>query len=123
SMQDLAATIGLGNAPTASSRLAKFGLTKRRLYKYTGWLVPEGRLRNAERVARDRALRGVKGKLVKLHDYIGGVWIHAASRGGPVADADVPAFRARIQERLRAVVDPSSGAPLVARATEREALY
>jgi predicted AlkP superfamily phosphohydrolase/phosphomutase len=122
-MPALAAAIGLGGAPSATSRLAKYGITKKRLSKYLGALVPEARLRNAERLARDRALRDVKGKLVKLHDYIGGVWIHRASRGGPVADEEVPAFRAKLVERLLAVVNDQTGSPFVTRAVGREELY
>lgn len=122
-MQALAAEIGLGGAPSATSRLAKLGITKKRLYKYLGALVPEGRLRNAERLARDRALRSVKGKLVKLHDYIGGVWIHRASRGGPVPDDEVPALRAELIERLLGAVNKSTGSRFVTRAVAREEIY
>jgi predicted AlkP superfamily phosphohydrolase/phosphomutase len=122
-MQKLAEAIGLGSAPSATSQLARFGITKKRLYKYLGGLVPEGRLRNAERMARDRALRDVKGKLVKLHDYIGGVWIHRASRGGPVPDDEVPALRDRLVERLLTVVNEGTGSPFVTRAVAREAIY
>ena len=122
-MQRLAGEIGLGGAMTATSALGRFGITKRRVYKYAGWLVPEGRLRNAERLARDRALRDVKGKLVKLHDYIGGVWIHRASRGGPLPDGDVAAFRDRIVERLLAIEHEGTGTRLVTRAVAREELF
>ncbi len=122
-MQVLAGAVGLGGAPPASSRLAKLGITKKRIYKYAGWLVPEGRLRNAERAARDRALRDVKGKLVKLHDYIGGVWIHPESRGGPVPDADVPKLRAEIAKRLLATVDQRAGISFVTRAVPREEIF
>jgi predicted AlkP superfamily phosphohydrolase/phosphomutase len=122
-MQRLAAEIGLGGGATATSALGRFGITKRRVYKYVGWLVPEGRLRNAERLARDRALRDVRGKLVKLHDYIGGVWIHRASRGGPVPDDEVPAFRDRIVERLGAVEHEGTASRLVTRVVAREELF
>lgn len=122
-MQVLAGAIGLGGLPAASSRLAKLGITKKRLYKYLGFLVPEGRLRNAERMARDRALRDVKGKLVKLHDYIGGVWIHSASRGGPVADEDVPKFRDSIIDRLRSLINQGTGTPIVAGALPRDLVF
>lgn len=122
-MQALAAAIGLGGQPSATSQLAKLGITKRRVYKYLGWLVPEGRLRNAERLARDRALRDVKGKLVKLHDYIGGVWIHAESRGGPIPDAEIEAFRDRIIESLLALKNPGTETPIVVRAVPREQLF
>ena len=122
-MQRLAAEIGLGTAPSTTSTLGRYGITKRRIYKYLGWLVPEGRLRNAERMARDRALRDVRGKLVKLHDYIGGVWIHRASRGGPVADEDVPIFRQKLIERLYDVENASTRTPLVTRAVAREEIF
>ncbi len=122
-MPVLAGAIGLGSKPPASSRLAKLGLTKKRFYKYAGFLVPDGRLRNAERMARDRALRDVKGKLVKLHDYIGGVWIHAASRGGPVPDEDVPKFRDSIIDRLRSLINQGTGTPIVAGAMPRELVF
>lgn len=122
-MQVLAGAIGLGSKPPASSRLARLGLTKKRLYKYLGFLVPDARLRNAERMARDRALRGVKGKLVKLHDYIGGVWIHAESRGGPVPDEDVPKFRDDVIARLRSLINQGTGTPIVAGAMPRELVF
>lgn len=122
-MEALAAAIGLGGGPSASNRLARLGITKRRVYKYLGWLVPEARLRNAERVARDRALQNVKGKLVKLHDYIGGVWIHRASRGGPVADEDYEVFRAELARKLLAATDRATSAPIVTRAAPREEVY
>jgi predicted AlkP superfamily phosphohydrolase/phosphomutase len=122
-MQGLAAAVGLGGGAPASSRLAKLGITKRRVYKYAGWLVPEGRLRNAERAARDRALRDVKGKLVKLHDYIGGVWIHSAERGGPVATRDVPRFREDVIGALLDVKDPRTGESVVVRAAARDEVF
>ncbi|HQR39430.1 MAG TPA: alkaline phosphatase family protein [Blastocatellia bacterium] len=123
SLERLAVELGLGSGVSSPRRLAKLGITKRRVYKYLGWLVPDGRLRNAERMARDRALRDVKGKLVKLHDYIGGVWIHAAARGGPVPDADVPALREQIIDTLLGLRDPKTGARFVERAVPREALF
>jgi predicted AlkP superfamily phosphohydrolase/phosphomutase len=122
-MQALAAGIGLGGKPPTSSRLARLGITKRRVYKYAGWLVPETRLRTAERAARDRALRDVKGKLVKLHDYIGGVWIHSSERGGPVAAADVPRFRDDVSQALLGLSDPGTGERVVRRAEPREAIF
>jgi predicted AlkP superfamily phosphohydrolase/phosphomutase len=124
-MQALAGAIGLGTASTAS-RLARFGITKRRVYKYAGLLVPEGKLRGAERVARDRALQSVKGKLVKLHDYIAGVWIHSSDRGGPVPTADVPAFRTSLIESLLSIVSKNACSlpqRLVTRAVAREELF
>jgi predicted AlkP superfamily phosphohydrolase/phosphomutase len=122
-MEALAAAIGLGGGASVSRRLARFGLTKRRLYKYLGFMVPESRLRGAERAARDRALQNVRGKLVKLHDYIGGVWIHSAARGGPVPADGADAFRDEVIASLLRVVDPDTGARLVTRAARREEVF
>jgi hypothetical protein len=122
-MHALAGALGLGGGPTASSRLRRFGITKRRIYKYLGALVPERRLRQVERAARDRQLSGINGKLVKLHDYIGGVWIHSRSRGGPVADSAVPEFRNHLITGLMSVIDQGVGAPFVTEAVPREAVF
>ena len=122
-MESLAGAIGLGGGPSASSKLAKVGITKKRVYKYLGSLVPEARLRNAERMARDRALQNVRGKLVKLHDYIGGVWVHGEARGGPVSAGQYEPFRAELLERLLSVADPATGARLVTRALTREQVF
>ncbi len=123
SLERLAVELGFSSRRIVAETARKARDHKAPRLQVPCWLVPDGRLRNAERMARDRALRDVKGKLVKLHDYIGGVWIHAAARGGPVPDADVPALREQIIDTLLGLRDPKTGARFVERAVPREALF
>jgi len=109
----------------AVKALKRLAPSKRRIYKYLGPLVPEGFLKRAEERLRTVARRGVKAKLVKLHDYIGGVWINTKDHEHGVIEpgAAYQAFRTEMIERLAALRDPATQERVIAEIMVREGIY
>ncbi|MCS6804804.1 MAG: alkaline phosphatase family protein [Acidobacteriota bacterium] len=99
--------------------------TKRRIYKYLGPITPAGLLERTEARLRDAARRTIKAKLVKLHDYIGGIWINTADHHTGVIEPGTAydAFRAELIEKLTAMRDPHSGRRLISEIMVREGVY
>ncbi|RMG51117.1 MAG: hypothetical protein D6723_11165 [Acidobacteria bacterium] len=99
--------------------------SKRRIYKYLTPLVPERFLHRAEAGLKTLARRGVKAKLIKLHDYIGGVWINTTEHPGGVIEPGPPyeALRTQLMNRLAAVRDPATGKPIIIDVRRREDVY
>lgn len=105
--------------------LQKLLPVKRRIYKYLGPVTPAGLLERTEARLRDVARRTIKAKLVKLHDYVGGIWINTADHHNGVIEpgAAYEAFRADLIEKLTAIRDPLSGQQLIAEIMVREGVY
>jgi predicted AlkP superfamily phosphohydrolase/phosphomutase len=99
--------------------------SKRRIYKYLSPVLPESFLKRAEERLRSAMMRGVKAKLVKLHDYIGGVWINTTDHEHGVIEpgAAYRAFRAEIIERLAAIRDPTTRMRVISEIMVREGIY
>ncbi|MBI3951787.1 MAG: alkaline phosphatase family protein [Acidobacteria bacterium] len=109
----------------ALTALRKLAPGKQRIYKYLGPLVPEGFLKRAEERLRVMARRGVKAKLVKLHDYIGGVWINTKDHENGIVGlgAEYQSFRTEIIQKLAALRDPETKERVVSEIMVREGLY
>jgi predicted AlkP superfamily phosphohydrolase/phosphomutase len=105
--------------------LKKFLPSKRKVYKYLGPLMSDDVLKQAEERFRAAALSGVKAKLIKLHDYIGGVWINTKTHPNGVIElgAEHENFRREIVEKLSTLRDPTTSKPIVSSIHFREDLY
>lgn len=107
------------------SRLSRYRPSKRRVYRYLNPLIPEKVLKSAEARWREVEFQRVRGKLVKLHDYIGGVWVNVEREGKGVIPAgqEYEKFCQTMVEELWKLTDPDTGGAIVQWIKRREELY